>query len=196
MEVTHSVGRKGWEKSDPHETDLSLAWRSDPSSPVPGPADEQLPKGVCPRIPRFVCCRGPPLPLGTASAIISKTHFLGMHGPPTRRSSRLLDAATPRPRFPGKQTISCLRVFAEDPALRLLSGSIPSTRHGVRSNFKNSLFGDADPHETNLWLVRRSDPSSPVPGQAEGPLPNGVSRGSRVSFAVGVYNFYSARRPE
>jgi hypothetical protein len=58
---------------------------------------------------------------------------------------------------------------------RLLSGSTPPTRHGVRNNLKISVLGGPlwDPHETDLPLARRSDPSSPIPGQnltlTEGP---------------------------
>jgi hypothetical protein len=49
---------------------------------------------------------------------------------------------------------------------RLLSGSTPPTRHGVRNDYKISLLGGPlwDPHETDLPLARRSDPSSPISG--------------------------------
>jgi hypothetical protein len=65
----------------------------------------------------------------------------GGGGGPPRDQPVACAAATPRPRFLGTQTASCPRVFAEAPALRLLSGSIPSTRHGVRNNFKKSHCG-------------------------------------------------------
>jgi hypothetical protein len=55
----------------PHETNLSLA-RQRPL--VPGSWARRRPaaQGCLPRLPRFVCCRGPSLPLGTASAILLK----------------------------------------------------------------------------------------------------------------------------
>jgi hypothetical protein len=68
-----------------------------------------------------------------------------------------LYVATPRPRFPGKQTSSCPRVFAEDPALRLLSGSTPSTRHGVRNTFKKSLFGGTKNRPVFFEVLRAAD---------------------------------------
>jgi hypothetical protein len=147
----------GWSSADPHETVRPPACSAQrPLVPSSRASRRAAAQGCLPRIPRFVCCRGPPLPLGTASAIISKSHFW---------CSRLLGAATSRPRFPGKQTSSCPRVLAEDPTLRLLSGSTPPTRHGVRNNFKRSLMGGPlrDPHETDLPLARRSDPSTPPP---------------------------------
>jgi hypothetical protein len=116
-------------KLDPTRRTSRLLGAATPRPRIPGKSRRAAAQGCLPRIPRFVCCRGPPLLLGTASRNnFKKSLLVGSSAPPTRTTSRLLGAATPRPRF---QTSSCPRVFAEDPAFRLLSGSTPSTRHGV-----------------------------------------------------------------
>jgi hypothetical protein len=99
-------------------------------------------------------------------------------------------------RFPGKQTSS--EVFAEDPALRLLSGSTPSTRHGVRNNFKNSLFGGGvrTPTRRTSRLLGAATPRPRFPGKQTSSCPRVFARGFRASFAVGVHPFHSARRPQ
>jgi hypothetical protein len=124
----------------PHETDLSLARRSDPSCPAPGQADEQLPKGVC-RGSRASFAVGSIPSTRHAAPNTDKTP----HGCPRRTVTFWIFCGRRAqwmgwPRFPGKQTGRCPRVFADDPALRLLSGSTPSTRNGVRNNFEQKVI--------------------------------------------------------
>jgi hypothetical protein len=116
---------------------------------------------------------------------------------PARPTSGLFGAVTPRPRFPGKQKGRCPMVFPENPAVRLQSVCTTSTRHGVRNNFQNSLFGDArTPHETELSLARRRDPRPRVPGKQKVRCPRVISEdpalrllsGSTPSTRHGVRN--------
>jgi hypothetical protein len=113
---------------------------------------------------------------------------------PTRRTSRLLGEATPRPRIPGKSRRAAAQGACRGSRASFAVGVHPfySARRPATISKSHFWWGPLrGPHENYLPLARRSDPSSPVPDEYP---PKGVCRGSRVSFAVGVHRFYSARR--
>jgi hypothetical protein len=105
-------------------------------------------------------------------------------------------------RVPG-MSVPSSRLPSLDLPIPLNRQFLPRTQRPLATNTQAAwrpaiislLVGSSAPLETCIPLAWRSDPSSPVPGQADEQLPEGVCRGSRASFAVGVYPFHSARRP-